>query len=134
MKTYLFSTKFALVLFLILGTLTISAQTNPMQVLKGTSWKGIAMLPTEKQVVLKFGETKAEFIVNGKVAESMTYTTTKSNVITFTKVSGSICGEKSIGEYRYSVGPKGNLLFKMRDDNCTERILSFTQNEFTKSK
>ncbi|KQR94965.1 hypothetical protein ASG01_03620 [Chryseobacterium sp. Leaf180] len=94
--------------------------SNP---LSDTQWVGMAKIPEETEVVLKFSSDKLDVFVGSKVIENMSYTVSNGEITLVKKSGGTPCNNGSTGKYKYeTVGD--NLIMTLISDECTARIKS----------
>lgn len=105
------------------------SKTSSEDSLTNTEWKGMARIPEEQEIILKFNATKVDVIFQKRVIETMNYTF-KDKKLHLEKTSGgSPCAVGSKGEYAAEiVGDtfKVNLI----SDECASRIASLKDNIF----
>ena len=96
-----------------------------------TQWGGIAKIPTENEIILKFSKDQMDVIFENKVVEVTKYTM-KGNEINFTKISGnSPCEVNAKGKYTYEIiGDK--LTITAVTDECVARTNSLKGGVYTK--
>ena len=96
-----------------------------------TQWSGIAKVPMEEEIILKFSKDKMDVILENKVIESTQYTV-KGNHINFSKISGgSPCENGAKGVYTYEIiGDK--LTITTVTDECVARTKSLKGGVYTK--
>ena len=97
--------------------------------LANTEWIGMARIPQESEITLKFSNDKADVLFENQVIESMTYTLKNDHII-FDKISGGSPCEKGVeGEYKYEVLQNDFLISLVKDD-CVSRTASLKDNGF----
>lgn len=122
-------------LFKILATLTFILlmnscdKTSSEDSLVNTEWKGMARIPEEQEIILKFASTKVDVIFQKRVIETMNYTF-KNKKLHLEKTSGgSPCAIGSKGDYAAEI-LGDNLKVNLISDECASRIASLKDNIF----
>lgn len=107
-------------------------KTNTENPLLNTEWKGMARIPQESEVILKFSNDKLDLLFENRVIESMKYTL-KDNHIILEKISGgSPCEVGKKGEYNYEIIGDSFAINLFKDD-CVARTASLKENIFTRT-
>jgi hypothetical protein len=96
-----------------------------------TQWGGMAKIPMEEEIILKFSKDKMDVILENKVIESTQYAV-KGDHINFSKISGgSPCENGAKGVYTYEIiGDK--LTITTVTDECVARTKSLKGDVYTK--
>lgn len=99
--------------------------------LLNTQWGGMAKIPMEEEIILKFSKDKMDVILENKVIESTQYAV-KGDHINFSKISGgSPCENGAKGVYTYEIiGDK--LMITTVTDECVARTKSLKGGVYTK--
>lgn len=119
---------FAGIFMLILTSCENKNSDNP---LLDTQWSGIAKIPMEKEIILKFSKDKMDVVVENEVIESTIYAV-KGDRINFSKISGgSPCENGAKGIYTYEIiGDKFTITAVT--DECIARTKSLKGGVYTK--
>lgn len=124
------------VVCMFLSLLTSCKKAESENPLANTEWIGMARIPEENEIVIKFSNDIADVLFENKVIESMNYTLKNDHII-FDKISGGSPCEKGVkGEYKYEV-LKNDFLISLIKDDCVARTASLKDNGFkrlTKAK
>lgn len=99
--------------------------------LADTQWKGMAKIPMDEEIILKFSNDQMDVLFNNKVIESTKYSV-KGNDINFSKISGgSPCeiGAKGVHSYEI-IGDQ--LTINSVKDECVARTKSLKGGVYTK--
>lgn len=104
---------------------------NSENPLLDTQWGGIAKIPMEEEIILKFSKDKMDVIVENEIIESTLYGV-KGDHINFSKISGgSPCENGAKGVYTYEIiGDK--LTINTVTDECVARTKSLKDGVYTK--
>lgn len=122
MKTNLFFLKFILMTFLMWNVVSCESKKSDNPLLD-TQWNGLAKIPQETEIILKFSNDKIDVLLGNKVIETMNYTLSNDE-INIEKNSGGIpCEAGTKGKYKYEVIGE-NLVMTLISDECTARIKS----------
>lgn len=96
-----------------------------------TQWGGIAKIPMEEEIILKFSKDKMDVILENKVIESTQYAV-KGDRINFSKISGgSPCENGAKGVYTYEI-ISDKLTITTVTDECVARTKSLKGGVYTK--
>lgn len=116
---------------LLLTTVTCKKAESENQLIN-TEWKGVARIPQESEVLLKFSKDQLDLVFENRVIESMKYTL-KGNHIILEKISGgSPCESGQKGEYNYEV-IGDNFVINLFKDDCAARTASLKENIFART-
>ena len=132
MKT--FKQIFQLLIALLMLTIAVSSckhstSQNPFD---NTEWKGMAKIPQESEVLLKFSSNQLDLLFQNRVIESMKYSI-KGDHLILEKISGGSPCELGIkGEYQYEIIGDHFTISLLKDD-CAARTASLKENVFTKT-
>lgn len=116
---------FALLLFstTLLAILVSCGNKNVENPLLNTQWNGLAKIPQETEVVLKFSKDKIDVLLGNKVIENMHYSITNEEITLVKNSGGTPCDSGSTGKYKYEIIGE-NLVMTLISDECTARIKS----------
>lgn len=116
---------FALLLFstTLLAILVSCGNKNVENPLLNTQWNGLAKIPQETEVVLKFSKDKIDVLLGNKVIENMHYSITNEEITLVKNSGGTPCDAGSTGKYKYEIIGE-NLVMTLIADECTARIKS----------
>lgn len=116
---------FALLLFstTLLAILVSCGNKNVENPLLNTQWNGLAKIPQETEVVLKFSKDKIDVLLGNKVIENMNYSITNEEITLVKNSGGTPCDAGSTGKYKYEIIGE-NLVMTLISDECTARIKS----------
>jgi len=116
---------FALLLFstTLLAILVSCGNKNVENPLLNTQWNGLAKIPQETEVVLKFSKDKIDVLLGNKVIENMHYSITNEEITLVKNSGGTPCDAGSTGKYKYEIIGE-NLVMTLISDECTARIKS----------
>lgn len=122
MKTNLFFFKTLLLMLLIwnLSSCDSKKSDNP---LFDSEWSGIAKIPQEAEIVLKFSKDKIDVLLGNKVIETMNYTLSNGEIDLVKNSGGTPCDAGTKGKYKYEIIGE-NLVMTLVSDECTARIKS----------
>jgi hypothetical protein len=122
MKTNLFFFKTFLVMFLIWNLISCDSKKSENPLLD-SKWTGIAKIPQETEIDLKFSKDKIDVLLGNKVIETMNYTLSNDE-INIVKSSGETpCNAGTKGKYKYEIIGE-NLVMILVSDECSARIKS----------
>lgn len=112
-----------------LFVLNSCSNASSKESLTNTEWKGMARIPDEQEIVLKFTSTKVDVIFQKRVIETMNYTF-KDKKLHLEKTSGgSPCAIGSKGEYAAEI-LGDTFKVNLTSDDCASRIASLKDNIF----
>lgn len=97
--------------------------------LVNTEWKGMARIPEEQEIILKFTSMKVDVIFQKRVIETMNYTFKDKKLHLEKTAGGSPCAIGSKGEYAAEIFGD-NLKVNFISDECASRIASLKDNIF----
>ena len=123
MKTNLFLLKFLLMTFLMLNVVSCESKKSDNPLLD-TQWNGLAKIPQETEIILKFSKDKFDVLQGDKIIETMNYTLNNGDINIEKKSGGTPCNVGSKGKYNYEIIGE-NLVMTPVSDDCTDRIKSF---------
>lgn len=122
MKTNLFFLRLALMTLLMFGLTSCESKKSDNPLLD-TQWSGVAKIPQETEVVLKFSKDKFDVLLGDKVIETMSYTLSNDDINIVKNSGGTPCDAGTTGKYKYEVIGE-NLVMTLVSDECTARIKS----------
>lgn len=122
MKTNLFFLKFILMTFLMWNVVSCESKKSDNPLLD-TQWNGLAKIPQETEIILKFSNDKIDVLLGNKVIETMNYTLSNDEINIEKNSGGTPCDAGTKGKYKYDVIGE-NLVMTLISDECTARIKS----------
>ncbi|MFC0428660.1 hypothetical protein [Chryseobacterium scophthalmum] len=122
MKTNLFFFK-TLLLMLLIWNLTSCDSKKSDNPLLDSAWSGIAKIPQEAEIVLKFSKDKIDVLLGNKVIETMNYTLSNGEIDLVKNSGGTPCDAGTKGKYKYEIIGE-NLVMTLISDECNARIKS----------
>ncbi|REC39828.1 hypothetical protein [Chryseobacterium sp. 5_R23647] len=122
MKTNLFFLKFILMTFLMWNVISCESKKSDNPLLD-TQWNGLAKIPQETEIILKFSNDKIDVLLGNKVIETMNYTLSNDEINIEKNSGGTPCDAGTKGKYKYEVIGE-NLVMILISDECTARIKS----------
>lgn len=122
MKTNLFFLKFILMTFLMWNVVSCESKKSDNPLLD-TQWNGLAKIPQETEIILKFSNDKIDVLLGNKVIETMNYTLSNDEINIEKNSGGTPCDAGTKGKYKYEVIGE-NLVMILISDECTARIKS----------
>lgn len=122
MKTNLFFLKFILMTFLMWNVVSCESKKSDNPLLD-TQWNGLAKIPQETEIILKFSNDKIDVLLGNKVIETMNYTLSNGEINIEKNSGGTPCDAGTKGKYKYEVIGE-NLVMTLISDECTARIKS----------
>lgn len=122
MKTNLFFLKFILMTFLMWNVVSCESKKSDNPLLD-TQWNGLAKIPQETEIILKFSNDKIDVLLGNKVIETMNYTLSNDEINIEKNSGGTPCDAGTKGKYKYEVIGE-NLVMTLISDECTARIKS----------
>lgn len=122
MKTNLFFFK-TLLFTLLIWNLTSCDSIKSDNPLLDSEWSGIAKIPQEAEIVLKFSKDKIDVLLGNKVIETMNYTLSNGEIDLVKNSGGTPCDAGTKGKYKYEIIGE-NLVMTLVSDECTARIKS----------
>lgn len=122
MKTNLFFLKFILMTFLMWNVISCESKKSDNPLLD-TQWNGLAKIPQETEIILKFSNDKIDVLLGNKVIETMNYTLSNDEINIEKNSGGTPCDAGTKGKYKYEVIGE-NLVMTLISDECTARIKS----------
>ncbi|MGO4710274.1 hypothetical protein AB4Y90_14440 [Chryseobacterium sp. 2TAF14] len=122
MKTNLFFFKTFLVMFLIWNLISCDSKKSDNPLLD-SKWTGIAKIPQETEIDLKFSKDKIDVLLGNRVIETMNYTLSNGEINIVKSSGGTPCNAGTKGKYKYEIIGE-NLVMILVSDECTARIKS----------
>lgn len=122
MKTNLFFLRFILMTFLMWNVVSCESKKSDNPLLD-TQWNGLAKIPQETEIILKFSNDKIDVLLGNKVIETMNYTLSNDEINIEKNSGGTPCDAGTKGKYKYEVIGE-NLVMTLISDECTARIKS----------
>jgi hypothetical protein len=122
MKTNLFFLRFILMTFLMWNVVSCESKKSDNPLLD-TQWNGLAKIPQETEIILKFSNDKIDVLLGNKVIETMNYTLSNDEINIEKNSGGTPCDAGTKGKYKYEVIGE-NLVMILISDECTARIKS----------
>ncbi len=122
MKTNLFFLKFILMTFLMWNVISCESKKSDNPLLD-TQWNGLAKIPQETEIILRFSNDKIDVLLGNKVIETMNYTLSNDEINIEKNSGGTPCDAGTKGKYKYEVIGE-NLVMTLISDECTARIKS----------
>ncbi|REC54057.1 hypothetical protein DRF62_11040 [Chryseobacterium piscium] len=122
MKTNLFFLKFILMTFLMWNVISCESKKSDNPLLD-TQWNGLAKIPQETEIILRFSNDKIDVLLGNKVIETMNYTLSNDEINIEENSGGTPCDAGTKGKYKYEVIGE-NLVMTLISDECTARIKS----------
>ncbi|WP_159479643.1 hypothetical protein [Chryseobacterium sp. 18068] len=122
MKTNLFFLKFILMTFLMWNVVSCESKKSDNPLLD-TQWNGLAKIPQETEIILKFSNDKIDVLLGNKFIETMNYTLSNGEINIEKNSGGTPCDAGTKGKYKYEIIGE-NLVMTLISDECTARIKS----------
>lgn len=122
MKTNLFFVNFLLLTFLMFNLTSCESKKSDNPLLD-TQWRGLAKIPHEAEIDLKFSKDKVDVLLDNKVIETMTYTLSNGEINFVKNSGGTPCNVGAKGKYKCDVIGE-NLVMTHISDECTDRVKS----------
>ncbi|HEX7870563.1 MAG TPA: hypothetical protein VF455_10675 [Chryseobacterium sp.] len=118
----LFFFQIVLITVLMLGLTSCESKKSDNPLLD-TQWSGLAKIPQETEVVLKFSKDKLDVLLGDKVIENMNYSLNNGEITIVKNSGGTPCNAGTTGKYKYEIIGE-NLVMTFISDECTARIKS----------
>ena len=88
-----------------------------------TQWTGLAKIPEDAEVILKFSNNKLDVLFGNKIIETMTYSLNNGEITLVKNSGGTPCNAGATGKYKYEIIGE-NLVMTFISDECDARVKS----------